>query len=165
MCAILFFTGLRINELRQFDREVLLSLVDKGQAEILQAKTKAWKTILLPEAAKKVFKHLKVAIDTACPHNEDFLYTSEDPSKNKIVEFMNKRLKPYADEANLRLTSHSFRAGFITRLLRTAPIEKVRQIVGHSDIRSTQIYNRHMLVNTEKQSILDETFNKNDSEA
>lgn len=158
MVAILYFTGLRVNELKQFHRQVLLHLIENGKADIYQSKTKALKTIILPESAKKVFKHLKVAIDTVCPNKGDFLYDSPDPQNNKIVEYINKRLKPYADEANLNLTSHSFRAGYITELLRKAPIEKVRQIVGHADIRSTEVYNRHILENVEKKQLLDQAF-------
>jgi hypothetical protein len=49
MSTILFFTGLRVGELRDFNREKLLDLIDKGQVELFQTKTNANRLVLMPK--------------------------------------------------------------------------------------------------------------------
>ena len=47
---------------------------------------------------------------------------------------------------------------YITELLGRHPIHKVQQIVGHSDIRSTEKYNRAILTTENKKDMLDDSF-------
>lgn len=158
MCALLYFTGLRISEIRNFTRQDIIDFINRQQIEVLQYKTNTKKTVLLPKYGKTVMKSLQRSIDTVCPNKQDILYPYKDLKKNKIIESVNKKLKPYAAEFNLNLTSHSFRAGFITQLLHKVPVHKVQQLAGHKDVRSTIRYNRHNLTAQEKINILDESF-------
>ena len=158
MSTILFFTGLRVGELRDFNREKLLDLIDKSQVELFQTKTNANRLVLMPKYGRRTLKTLRVSIDTVCPNDDTLLYPFKDNKKNKIVEFINDFLKPYCQEFNIKLTSHSFRAGFITNLLHKTPLHQVQQLAAHKDVRSTMCYNRHNIIADEGKNLLDSTF-------
>ena len=68
------------------------------------------------------------------------------------VRFLNRRLKPAVAHFGLNLKSHSFRVGYITPLLKYAPVQQVAAIVGHSNINCTLNYNRYA---TEKKDIIE----------
>lgn len=155
---ILFFTGLRAGELRQFTRMMLLDLIKTGDADILQFKTKAYRKVVLSQHARKVLEAQRDSIDVICPEDDSLLYPFRDPKGNKLIESINVRLKPYAERFNLKFTSHSFRAGYITELLAKVPAQHVQELVGHSNIRSTMHYNRAPLSANAKKKLLDESY-------
>lgn len=54
-------------------------------------------------------------------------------------------------------TSHSFRIGFITRLLRTStPMGRVKQIVGHQSTSTTKLYDRFSFDQAEIRKLLNQ---------
>ena len=58
--------------------------------------------------------------------------------------------------------SHSFRVGYITKLLRTLPVQKVAAIIGHKDTESTMSYQRYVVNKEEIQQLLKDSFNEKD---
>jgi site-specific recombinase XerD len=50
-------------------------------------------------------------------------------------------LQAAAAQTGKRFYTHSFRVALVTELLQTQPIQNVKHIIGHKDIRTTEIYN------------------------
>lgn len=70
---------------------------------------------------------------------------------------VNNNLKEISKQYSipLNIKSHSFRVNMITKLLKVTTVQNVANIIGHSDIRSTMIYNRYALSKNEIQELLD----------
>lgn len=158
MTSILFFTGLRAGELRSFTRRTLLDLIENGEVEILQTKTNAKRTVIFSENARYMLKTQLKSIYAVCEYEDTPLYPFQDPQGNKLIESINAGLEPYAEKLNLKFSSHSFRAGYITQLLREVPAQHVQELVGHADIRSTMQYNRLPLSTNAKRKLLDQAY-------
>lgn len=58
---------------------------------------------------------------------------------------INNVLKDFSLKEDTHLRSHSFRASFVTDLLRTNPLQTVAKIVGHKDIGTTAEYDRTVI--------------------
>lgn len=71
-----------------------------------------------------------------------------------MSELFSSRSVPQSGLLGKRIRSHSLRISFITDLLRTTPIEKVKVIVGRTEIRSTLCYNRNTLGEKEREEIM-----------
>jgi site-specific recombinase XerD len=59
------------------------------------------------------------------------------------VKIINRFIKPAAEAFDKPLSSHSFRVNYITGLLKSMSIEKVRAIIGHKNIATTATYDRY----------------------
>jgi site-specific recombinase XerD len=59
-----------------------------------------------------------------------------------LTERINKYLKLVSQKTGKHFTSHSFRIGLITALIDTTGISMACKIAGHSDIKTTELYNR-----------------------
>ena len=75
---------------------------------------------------------------------------------------VNKDLKTTCNKFNIpyNIKSHSFRVNMITNLLKVTSVQNTANIIGHSDIRSTMIYNRYSLNKKEIQELLNRINNK-----
>lgn len=137
----LFSTGLRISELCSLDRYLDL---DRGEISI-RGKGEKLRVVFLSDRAKKIIKeYLKKRGDT-----EEALFISLTKSKNpKIIGPITPRaiqrlVNFYAKKAGIMggLSPHKLRHFFATDLLiNGADLRSVQELLGHSNISTTQIY-------------------------
>ena len=75
---------------------------------------------------------------------------------------INRDLKNTSEKYQIpyNIKSHSFRVNMITNLWKVTSVQNTANIIGHSDIRSTMIYNRYVLSKNEIQDLLDQ-INRN----
>lgn len=158
MLELLFSTGMRISELSGLNRDDLShQIIDKREFAIV-GKGRKLRTVYLSEAAAKWLKK--------------YIATRKDPFKPLFVRYSGKvmddndrdgqslRLTPrsiqrmvkkYARMAGLSVdvTPHVLRHSFATDLLMSgADLRSVQELLGHSDVSTTQIYthvtNKHL---------------------
>ena len=179
--VILVITGIRISEVRNCQISPIFNLLNKNFIAIdrLKQGRKQHKAFLTPAGInllkkfREDFFELLFAlgviqinqnfnkIDTKQFENL-FLFTSQQSrglrplSRQHFTDQVNKVVQkvPELKDQGIRLTSHSFRKGYITELWKeTNDIEFVRQIIGHSNIQTTSLYTVS-LSDTEKQTRL-----------
>lgn len=158
MLELLFSTGMRISELSGLNRDDLSpQIIDKREFAIV-GKGRKLRTVYLSESAAKWLKQ--------------YIATRKDPFKPLFVRYSGKEMenndrdgeslrltprsiqrmvKKYARMAGLSVdvTPHVLRHSFATDLLMAgADLRSVQELLGHSDVSTTQIYthvtNKHL---------------------
>ncbi len=157
---LLFYTGMRVNEVAYFTLTIIKQLMEVGETEIFQTKTSAIRKIRISSFGITALQKLKPETLSVFKDNDDLVYPPiKTAIKHKWIEFFNKKLAPYQEKYKLKLTSHSFRIHFITQTLRHSRVEFVQQIVGHQDSRSTLRYDRNKISKKKQIEVLDLAFN------
>ena len=135
---VLYSTGLRISEL------VNIQLVDFDlQKNIIKVKGKGDKerlVIIGKSASNSIKNYLRLG------KNSDNIYLY--PSSNKLglhisVSYVYKMIKKYLMDVtkNEKMSPHSLRHSFATHLLDNgADLMSVKELLGHEDLSSTQVY-------------------------
>lgn len=150
---LLYYTGLRISNLlviRIFHmeelwrlRETKLSLIKRGSSRHF--------TCIGTQGSKILDQYsLDILKLQANKKKDDFLFTAMDQKDCKKAlgrsyfdNEVNMLLKKVSISLGKHIRSHSFRASFVTDMLENnIPINVVKEIVGHSDIKSTSTYQR-----------------------
>ncbi len=140
MLELLYATGMRVTEMI----DLKMSDVDMDIGYINCNQGKKMRVIPVYSLAKKAVKSY---IDTA--RNQ---LVKDKPVENLFVNYNGgkmtrqgfwKIIKQYANLANIKkeITPHTLRHSFATHLLENgADLKSVQEMLGHSDISSTQIY-------------------------
>lgn len=133
---LLYSSGLRVGEL------VSLKISDINIPEgTIRVKGKGNKERIVPVgsyALNVLFEYLSMRKDSRCPYV--FLNKKKGALTARSVE---RIIKKYAKLACItkKITPHTFRHSFATHLLdRGADLRTVQELLGHSDISTTQIY-------------------------
>lgn len=157
LCALLVNTGARCNEFRlitfdDFDlimknRKINIFRYKQGKSAKIPVSDFGWQFLVdvqpLLKYLKTFFKGKYVFASIKC--KDQPVHTSSLlRSFNSQLNFILKKNNIY-----LVITSHSFRITFLTALLKDLDIAKVREIIGHNHIETTNRYNRNTL--SEKQ--------------
>lgn len=139
---MLFSTGLRVSELCSLTSDIDLS---RDELSIRGKGGKVRVVFLSPAAKEAVKKYLAVRKDMS-----EALFVNVSKNKNKVDEnkgldrrSIERIVKKYATIAGItkKVTPHVIRHCFATDLLSNgADIRAVQQLLGHSDISTTQIY-------------------------
>lgn len=141
MLELLYATGMRVTEmieLKMFDVDM-----DVGYINCMQGKK--FRVIPVYSIAKKAVKaYIDTARESLLKGREDVdnLFVNCSGSKMTRQGFW-KIIKQYAAAANIKkeITPHTLRHSFATHLLENgADIRSVQEMLGHSDISSTQVY-------------------------
>jgi integrase len=163
---IMYYTGLRVSNLLKLTVNHVEDLVVRGQ--ITLAILKRGPTRHRVELSNRAKRTLEEALPDIGVLNRgkspnDYFFTAV-PTKRKAGssitrELFNREINSILIQASERLgkflRSHSFRATFITDLLESgASIYQVKDIVGHSSIASTSVYQRSFLSQKELKKIL-----------
>lgn len=179
----LIITGLRILEVRFLKVNQIQTLLKRGyvQVDLSKRGEMEHKTHLTNEGKKLLsdfkedIKQLIVLLGESTteietregiePVMKDLFLFSATRTKGKkaltrqfFTEQINNLLKqtPELKERGIKLTSHSFRRGYITKLWKdTKDLEFVRQVIGHAQIQTTSHYVQE-LSDEEKQKRLEQ---------
>ena len=137
MLELLYATGLRVSEL------VSLKIKDLDiDAGFVRCFGKGGKERIVPvgsHARKAVRNYLKTRADTS---GSSYLFISNRKTKMTRINFYD-RVKFYAKKAGIskKIYPHLLRHSFATHLLsHGADLRVVQEMLGHSDISTTQIY-------------------------
>ncbi len=142
MMELLYGTGIRVSELIQMDLSDLhltmgfIRCIGKGNKErLIPVGQKA------TEALELYLREARLKLRTA-KQRTDALFLNHHGKRISRQGFW-KIVKKYAHEADIQkeLTPHMFRHSFATHMLESgADLRAVQEMLGHSDISTTQIY-------------------------
>ena len=159
--AILFYSGLRLNQAALLTKEDIKIIVEEKKIFIYQKNIDQYREIVFIDQAipfiKKAFEEYKEEVFK----DHKNLFPAPPSGKyngDKFIKLMNKYLATFSEQSNLVLKSHSFRVNFVTSLLDKSTVQDAQFITGHKDIRSTMAYNRYALSKEEKDNILKDAF-------
>lgn len=149
MLELLYATGIRVSELIQLDlNDVHL------QNGLLKTRGKGNKERLIPVgmmAQKALMKYLTYGRPHIVKNRQEQALFLNRLGKRLTRQGFWKIIKQLAQEANIEktLTPHTLRHSFATHLLENgADLRSVQEMLGHSDISTTQIYthvtNQHL---------------------
>lgn len=150
------FAGLRLGEARglrarQFIRDKKALVIDgfvradgsrtefNKKGTVTAPKTRI---VLLPD---DVFERLIRYMTEQGKADDDFVFTHQGkPIRQEYLEsiFEGAMEKAGIDTAGRKLTPHSLRFTYVTKMRRTLPIDTVRKLVGHADEKMTDYYTR-----------------------
>ena len=140
MIELLYATGLRVSEL------VLLEIKNINMEDgFLLCRGKGGKERIVPlgsSAVKKLREYVKKARPELLKRQNDSLFLTYRGGACTRQGFW-KLLKGYAAQAGLssKISPHILRHSFATHLLEAgADIKYIQQLLGHKDIRTTQMY-------------------------
>lgn len=153
--TLLYFTGLRINEIRKITEKQILDAISSAQFNAIHYKNRQAHSHVLSKTAIKSLKQLTLERTIIFQkYRYKYLFGKYDPIHQKsLIRLINVDLRntcniPY------NIKSHSFRINMISNLLKKTTVQHAAQIIGHNDIKSTMSYNRYALSKEEIQELL-----------
>ena len=139
MLELLYATGIRVSEL------ISLKMADLNlrMGYIICHETEKDRIIPIGNMAKKALQdYLQTARDFFLKEESEMLFTNRSGDSMSRQGFW-KILKAYAKEAGIEkdITPHTLRHSFAAHLLQNgADLKSVQEMMGHSDISTTQMY-------------------------
>ena len=141
--TILYFTGLRLNELQEMKLLHIKELLEDAETKLLLPKTKSERKLFAGDEFKKQLKKL-FAITTDTDLQIKVISKGSNKSKKESIHpltFIAQVNDVMKSILGAGYTSHSFRQGLITEMgskgINTKIISK---FIGHSDIKTTMHY-------------------------
>jgi len=141
--TILYFTGLRLNEVQELRLANIQELIESGSTKLILSKTSSERKLFAGEEFKKQLKKLfdlgreidpeeRVIIKGSCKNKR----TGINPVV--FIAQVNQVMKSVLGEG---YTSHSFRQGLITEMgSRSINTKIISKFIGHSDVKTTMRY-------------------------
>ena len=142
-CAVLYFTGMRVNESGILTRKDLEFLIKNLYLQVYRQKTHDTHMYHISSSGARVLSSLTSHIDEVF-HDSTTLRGSTTP--RVFSRFVNRYLAKYVlSFPEEPVKSHSFRIGRVTTLLRdgSLPIHEVSKLIGHKNIETTIKYFRY----------------------
>ncbi len=141
--TILYFTGLRINELQQMRLDHIKQLLEEGSSKLILPKTKSERKLFAGKAFQKQLKRLfNIGADTDL--KSKVITKGSNKSKRVGLEPLvfiaqvNQTMKSILGSG---YTSHSFRQGLITEMgSKQINTKIISKFIGHSDVKTTMRY-------------------------
>ncbi len=140
MLEILYATGIKVSELldikvTDFNMQIgILHLRNKGKERVIP---------MYPSAVRSVAEYITTVRPVIVQDDkEERLFTNMNGQTMSRQGFW-KIIKKYADMAGIKgeITPHTLRHSFATHLLENgANLKDIKEMLGHSDISSTQVY-------------------------
>lgn len=157
--TLLYLLGLRVNELRQIRLGQIKRYLEGNSLLIAIGKSKV--RAKYPFAASQgtiTFLKYYCGKDLDCLFENDLNNALVPTSREHLTRELNALIVEHGKSVQKKLVSHSCRVSFITRICKTSGIETARAMVGHANISTTQIYNRHYLSANEQAKVLDDSL-------
>ena len=141
--TILYFTGLRLNELQELRLRHIKELLDNSETKLILPKTKSERKLFAGDEFKKQLKKLFV-FDSDTDIQIKVISKGSSQSKKEsihpltFIAQVNEVMKSILGSG---YTSHSFRQGLISEMASKQINTKIiSKFIGHSDIKTTMHY-------------------------
>jgi integrase len=139
--TILYFTGLRLNELQQMKLQHIKELLENGVTKLILPKTKSERKLFASKEFKKELKPLfeeQLQSDTLDIRVITKKSTNSSINSDVFIKQVNSKIKEILGDG---YTSHSFRQGLITQMASKGINAKIiSKFIGHSDVKTTMGY-------------------------
>lgn len=141
--TILYFTGLRLNELQQMRLLHIKELIEKDSTKLILPKTKSERKLFAGDEFKKQLVKLFVIADTTDLEVRVITKASVKSGRTGInhevfIKQVNSKMKEILGDG---YTSHSFRQGLITEMgAKQINTKIISKFIGHSDVKTTMRY-------------------------
>ncbi len=140
LLELLYATGLRVSELVSLPRSAARS---RERFLIVRGKGGKERLVPLTPAARRAAETYLALAEKAGPDTR-WLFPADSESGHMTRQFFARELKAVAAAAGLRadkVSPHVLRHAFASHLLQNgADLRVVQELLGHSDISTTQIY-------------------------
>lgn len=142
LVELLYATGLRVSELVSLPRSVLRTT---GQAIVVRGKGNKERMVPIGDAAEDAIRRFaEVAKETKKTGDDRFLFPADSEAGHLTRQAFARDLKALAARAGIaaaKISPHVLRHAFASHLLKHgADLRAVQELLGHSDISTTQIY-------------------------
>ena len=141
--TLLYFTGLRLNEVQNLTLSNIKELLDLGQTKLILSKTSSERKLYAGEAFQKQLRRL-FELDRVMDLDSRVIAKGSNKSKKEgishdvFIKQVNAVIKSILGEG---YTSHSFRQGLITEMgSKGVNVKIIAQFIGHSDVKTTMRY-------------------------
>ncbi|MCT7508621.1 tyrosine-type recombinase/integrase [Aliarcobacter cryaerophilus] len=141
--TILYFTGLRLNELQELRLQHIKELLDNSETKLILPKTKSERKLFAGDEFKKQLKKLFV-FDSDTDIQIKVISKGSSQSKKEsihpltFIAQVNEVMKQILGSG---YTSHSFRQGLISEMASKQINTKIiSKFIGHSDVKTTMGY-------------------------
>ena len=138
--TILYFTGLRLNELQEMKLQHIKELLEDGTTKLNLSKTKTERKLYLTPEFKR---HLEKLFDVQAEDPKDRVIAKGSHKKDGInpITFIQQVNKFMKEVLGSGYTSHSFRQGIITEMgSKSINTKIISTFIGHADIKTTMRY-------------------------
>ena len=156
--SILFYVGLRVNEIRFFQEKDIQDAIKTSQFSVVHFKQGEPHIHVISDLAVKELKKLKHQYDIVfVKYKYNYLFGKNKPIDEKhLIKTINQDLRRTCDINRIpyNIKSHSFRINMISQLLKNTSVQNAADIIGHKDIRATMAYKRYALNKKEIQKLL-----------
>ena len=141
--TILYFTGLRVNELQEMNLLHIKELIDNGETKLMLPKTKSERKLF---SGDEFIKQLKKLFEIRPETDLQIKVVSKGSNKSKRVGIhpltfiaqVNQVMKNILGDG---YTSHSFRQGLISEMgAKGINAKIISKFIGHSDVKTTMGY-------------------------
>ena len=141
--SILYFTGLRLNELQQMRLYHIKELLEQGSSKLILPKTKSERKLFAGDEFRKQLLKLFTIDDTTDLEMRVVTKGSVKSGRTGInhdvfIKQVNSKMKSILGSG---YTSHSFRQGLITEMgSKQINTKIISKFIGHSDVKTTMRY-------------------------
>jgi len=141
--TILYFTGLRLNELQQMKLQHIKDLMEQGSCKLILSKTNSERKLFAGEEFQKQLKKLFMVNESTDLQSHVITKGSSKSLRVGInhdvfIKQVNAKMK---DILGSGYTSHSFRQGLITEMgAKQINTKIISKFIGHADVKTTMRY-------------------------
>lgn len=141
--TILYFTGLRLNQIQQMRLSHIKELLEQGNTKLILPKTKSERKLIVGDEFKKQIVKLFTINDTTDFEARVIIKGSVKSGRTGInhdvfIKQVNSKMKSILGNG---YTSHSFRQGLISEMgSKQINTKIISKFIGHSDVKTTMRY-------------------------
>jgi site-specific recombinase XerD len=152
--GLLYCLGARVSEITDFTMEDMRYLFRHKEIILTHTKSNAIQRLFIVEEALEIVKALDFS------DVDEYLFYKNKSSESMSVGGLTKLINTHlAHQLNVLYTSHSFRAGYITRIIEmTGDIKAAQELARHKDISITLKYQK--VTDDRKRKVLSTVFKR-----